>query len=72
MAYKRPKDQRAKERRKSVIVRLESQLKSGKKPMKAGEGLTVNAFVSIRGEVPLTIKDESRIKKEIATLRERI
>lgn len=66
------KDQKSRERRKRVVTRLETQFKSGKKPMKAGEGLTINAFVSIRGEVPLTSKDESRIKKEIATLRERI
>jgi hypothetical protein len=66
------KDQKSRERRKRVVTRLETQLKSGKKPMKAGEGLTVNEFVEFRGEVPLTSKDETRIKKELAVLAGRI
>lgn len=67
----RLKSRRVRERRERVFDRLQDQLKTGKKPMKAGEGTTVNAFVSFKGEVPLTPTDEKRIKKELATLASR-
>jgi hypothetical protein len=59
------KDQRTRERRKRVIVRLESQLKAGTKPevdLKSAQGHMI----------PLTTHDEKRIKKELATLAERV
>jgi hypothetical protein len=49
-----------KARRKSVIERLEYQLKSGEKTSKHGENL------------PLTESDRNRINKEIETLKTRI
>jgi hypothetical protein len=61
-----------KDRRKNALARLQQQLKKGTKPFKAGEGTTVNEFVSFKGEEPLTEKDKTRIKKEIVTLQSRI
>jgi len=56
------KDVKSKIRRKSVITRLEKQLKSGLKTDK-GDGLT---------KINLTDKDIYRIEKEIDTLKNRI
>jgi len=59
-------------RRASAKARLESQLKKGTKPMKSGEGTTINPAVSFKGEEPLTEKDVERIKKEIAILNNKL
>jgi len=48
-------------RRITALQRLETQLKSKKKPAKEGNGI-----------VELTANDVKRIKKEIATLKERV
>jgi hypothetical protein len=59
------------DRRERVIGRLQQQLKDGTKPMKAGEGTTVNEFVSFKGQLPLTPTDEKRIEKALAVLEQR-
>lgn len=56
------KSSKTKQRRKSVIERLESQLKIGTKPAKKSQ---------VRG-IPLTDSDIKRINKEIEILRTRI
>ncbi len=59
-------------RKQRALDRLIAQLKSGQKPMKAGEGTTVNQFVSVKGYVPITDKDKERIQKEITILKSKL
>lgn len=49
----------------SALTRLESQLKSGTKPEKAGKKTTSKS-------VPLTEQDTKRINKEIETLSKKV
>lgn len=60
------KSSKSKQRRKSVIERLETQLKSGVKPI---EAMRLSKDKSTQ---PLTDLDIKRINKEIETLKQRI
>ena len=67
MKSSKPMDTYTKERRKSVITRLEKQLKDGTKPNKGtAQERKDNPFI------PLTDKDVTRIKKDIEILKTRI
>lgn len=55
----------AKERRRSVLTRLEAQLKSGRKPEKVDGKSTTNL-------IQLGEKDIKRITKEMETLKNRV
>lgn len=64
------KSSKAKDRRRSVITRLELQLASGEKPGIPDDG--VFAIGSDGVFTPLSEHDINRINKEITTLKERI
>lgn len=59
-------------RRKSVIDRLENQLKLGTKPAKYEDEGILNLALKTNIQVPLEEKDIKRIKKELSTLKERV
>lgn len=59
-------------RRKNALVRLEKQLVSGVKPITKISIMRTPSEQAIPKTEPLTEHDVKRIKKEIATLKERI